>query len=293
MRNCNSARGFTLIELLVVLLLGTMIVGMTVQLSFANQKLYRKDVVRSRLNQNLRSALDIIGIDAREAGENLTSIFPAFEIVNGAAGAPDELILRRNLLAEVLNGCVTLAQSTSGASLQFALAGSVSSACIYANQTQSFDAWQAHRLAEGGVAPAYVFDSVLRLGQWINYESETDSGTNYFINFPAVTWTANYPVGSTGVYLIEEWRYRVQGDYLQLIINGDDATPYNVVFGVSDLQIRGLMQDGTAVETFNAFSNWTDLRAIEVTIIGDDEGWGDSFERSVTGEFFPRNVLSN
>lgn len=290
----SSNRGFTIIELMVVFLLGSIILAMSVQLATSSQRSYRNDLVRTRLNQNLRSALDLVGIDVREAGENLTSIFPAVEIINGADGAPDQLVLRRNTLDEVLNICVALNNGNSGNQVQFALAGSIAPGCIYDNQTNSFTSWQAHRIAQGGTVKAFVYNSTSRTGQFVDYVGETDSGTEYFINLdPAVTWSADYQVGASAVYMIEEWRYSLNADYLQLAVDGDNANPFNIAFGISNMQIRALLQDGTIAEQFLPADNWTALRAVEVTLSGIDAGWNQEIEREVRGEFLPRNILSN
>ena len=99
-RSC--ADGYTLIELLVALAVASALLGATLAVAMSSRESYTTDQNRTRTNQNLRAALDLVGIEIRQSGERLPSDFPALEIVDGAEGAPDRLILRRNLLDEVL-----------------------------------------------------------------------------------------------------------------------------------------------------------------------------------------------
>lgn len=287
-------RGFTLIELLVTTLLGGFVLASAVQFVMASQGTYQRDLARTRLNQNLRSALDIIGIDTRQAGENLISIFPAVEIIDGGAGT-DELILRRNLLDEVLNVCGQLDQGSSGNSILFGLSSTLHPGCIYQNQTRGFDAWQAHRTAQGGgQAQVYIYDSVTKKGQFLTYSSELDTGTEYYITSPSsTTWVTTYSVGSAGVYALEEWRYRVQDEYLQLIVNGDEANPLNVAHGITDFQVQAVMADGSVLNSLTAAERWTEIEALNVSLSGEDSDGKTTVQRTLNASFFPRNVLSN
>src|SRR5690606_6020349 len=70
-----SDKGFTLVELLVTSFLGLIMLALTLSATTSNRRLYKYDLVRTRINQNMRSALDIMGIDVRQAGENLFSTF--------------------------------------------------------------------------------------------------------------------------------------------------------------------------------------------------------------------------
>ena len=149
-------RGFTLVELLVANLLGVIVVGMTISVVLQNRDLYQHDITRTRLNQNLRSALDVIGINAREAGENLPAGFPAVEVIDGP---PDELILRRNLIDEVLKLCQPITAGSGPGPAYFSAVGS-EPGCSYADQTANYDAWRQERLDRGGVVSAYIYDPV-------------------------------------------------------------------------------------------------------------------------------------
>src|SRR5690606_12792998 len=131
---CNS--GFTLVELMVAAGIGLGLLAATAGVVLSNRGLFNIDMVRTRLNQNLRSSLDIIGMNVREAGENLPGSFPAVELINGN-DEPDELVLRRNLVDEVLKLCVVIDIGTA-APFIFAIPGTTQG-CTYDDQQVNYD----------------------------------------------------------------------------------------------------------------------------------------------------------
>jgi len=107
------------------------------------------------------------------------------------------------------------------------------------------------------------------------------------------TWEHTYNTGSSAIYILEEWLFRLNGDVLQLIIDGDDENALNVAFGLTDFQVTARMQDDTTLDSLGAADNWTSLKSLEVTLAGEDSFAGETIEASLTSEFFPRNILSN
>lgn len=299
----NSDSGMTLMELMVASSLGLMVVAMTLSTTVANKDAYGYDIVRTRLNQNMRSAFDIINTEVRQAGERLPSAFPAIEIVNGASGAPDTLILRRNVLDEIITVCqnITVA-SDSNIHLATTTAGAPP-ACVYGSQTTIYNAWRAYRLAEGDASysvDAYIFDLAAKTGQFFKYNTEANNaGTStQTINRGTGPWAGAYTAGATAVYMLTEWKFALsttpgETDLLQLTINEDDDSVKNVVYGVNDIQFRALMQDGTVKTSFTETDSWTLLQAIEVSITGSDRFRGREISTTLTTQLFPRNVLSN
>jgi Tfp pilus assembly protein PilW len=73
----SEERGQSMVELLVSASIGMAISGLMLTTTMATQRLYQVDIIQTRLEQNLRGAMDMIGMDAREAGENLPEGFPA------------------------------------------------------------------------------------------------------------------------------------------------------------------------------------------------------------------------
>jgi len=295
----------TLMELMVASSLGLLIIGMTLTTTLANRDAYGYDIVRTRLNQNLRSAFDVINTEVRQAGERLPAAFPAIQIVNGASGAPDTLILRRNLMDEVLTVCRAIVPATSGPNVYTNATGSgVPPACVYGAQTNSFNAWHNYRLAKGGathVVDAYIFNLTTKLGQFFKYDTDasTASPASQYIRNQTGSWSNSYAATGTAVYMLSEWKFALstvagQTDLLQLTENQKTTEVKNIVYGVKDIQFRALMQDGTTKTTFGSSTDdWTQLQAIEVTITGSDTFRGRDITSTLTTQLFPRNVLSN
>ena len=86
-RNCDS--GFTVLEMLVASSIGLLVLTLLLSSTLASKNLFRADVVRTRINQDLRSALDIVGSQVRVAGENfVVSFFLVLELQRRALQLP-------------------------------------------------------------------------------------------------------------------------------------------------------------------------------------------------------------
>ena len=294
LRDSNS--GFTVMELLVASTLGMMMMAMTVGAAMANRNLFHYDIVRTGLNQNIRSAMDLIGVNSREAGENLPATFPAVEIIDNDPD-PDELILRRNLLDEVLKVCVEITDGSTNTEIYFAHSGV--SGCAHSGQQQNYNTWSAYRTGEGGSVKAYIYNSDSNVGEFFDYISENDNGVDeMYIQRSAGTWQNDYDVGPSVVYILEDWHFQIGQDWtgedmLQVIENGDTANPMNVVFGITDFTVNARLQDGTVQAAFGAADEWTDLESIEVMLGGADTYREQDVTGDLTAKFFPRNILSN
>ncbi len=284
--------GFTIMELLVAMVLSTVIFGLIVQTLISQSDLYMEDVGRTRIQQNMRGALDILAMNIRQAGEGFDGSFPAILVTDGASGAPDELVIRRNLLSEVHILC----KPGSSGDTQIYISDNSSSAteCIPANVATGVATWSAYRTAEGGAIAVYVFDRVGKTGEFLQYTGEgVSSGDNYLT---IGSLGANYPINSTSVYVIEEFRFRLDEltNTLELLLDGDTATPQDVAYEVTDFQVEVDLQDGTTVTAMSEASahDWKDTLRVRVVLDGREQWKSRVFQRSVTGEYFPRNVLS-
>lgn len=283
-------------ELIVSAGIGLGLLAATAGVVLSNRGLFNLDMVRTRLNQNLRSSLDIIGMNVREAGENLPGAFPAVELIDGGA-QPDQLILRRNLVDEVLKLCVDISVG-SAAPFYFAIPGTVPG-CTYDDQGQNYNSWSAYRIDKGGAVKAYIYDRSTQNGEFFTYVSETDTATARLVNRGSGAWQADYTVvGNSAAYLIEEWRFQVSSGVLedrmlQVVENDDDVNVKNIAYGVTNLQVEIELDDGTIVTSFDPGDDWTLIKNIRVTISGEESGHGNVITKSLTGVYFPRNVLSN
>jgi type IV pilus assembly protein PilW len=287
----NSDKGFTLPELLVGSFIGLIIVGMALSGTMASKRLFGFDMKRIQLDQNLRSAMDVIGGNLRVGGENLSRIFPAFEIVNGAGTAPDELIVRRNLLDEVLSVCSSVSAGTNQ-SVYFARTGSTASGCTISGQTFNYNSWQAHRVSKGGSVKAFVYDVTSKRGEFFDYTAEGSNGSGYFVVRGSGNWLNAYPATSSSIYILEEWRLRLQDTVLQLSIDGDTAAPNNVVAGLTNFQVQAHKRDGTIMDTLGRTDDWSELTAIQVAVTASATVERQPISRTLTSRFFPRNILS-
>ncbi len=109
----DSSSGFTLVELIVATLVASAI--LTASLALINEQ--RRQVLGTQAltqsKQNLRAAMDLIGTDAKLAGERLELIsdyeeLPGISLVDGGGAAPDTLTLQRKLIPDRMTVCADL-----------------------------------------------------------------------------------------------------------------------------------------------------------------------------------------
>ena len=285
--SANCASGYTLLELLVASLLGLLLAAMILSTMNANRNLYKKDLVRTRINQNLRGVMDIIGGDLRLAGENLGPYFPALEVTNSASG--DVLIIRRNLVAEVPQVCKAISANSTSA-LSFAVPGTTPG-CIYSGETTTYNAWRSYRQTHDNSVEAFAWNPSTKRGEFFMYTSETDNGSTYTIKRSG-KWTNAYPIGGAA-YILEEWRFELIDDTLQLVRNQHFDAPVDLAYQIQNFQVRIVMQDDTVLDSFDASDGWTMIKSVQISLTGEETFEGKDFTRTLTTRFFPRNILSN
>ncbi len=286
-------KGFTVVELLVASTVSLLLLAMALESTNSMRRLYMHDIVRTRLNEDIRGTLDIVGVNIRQSGENLARGFPAIQIIDGASGAPDHLVLHRNLLDEVLAVCVALTAGSTTSDIVFA-DGTTTQGCDYASNNRNYTSWQNYRLADSNQSVrAYIYNISSKAGEFFNFISETDTGTQYLISRQAGTWGNNYDVGSSAVYILEKWEFRVVDDVLQLIVDGQEDNALDVAFGIQDFQVSAHMNDGTDKSALTSADDWTDIAYLNLTISADDSFGGQSISSTLSSRYFPRNILSN
>ncbi len=111
--------GLSLLELLVTVVVSTTILSVALGLIVTQRREYLKQQANTDANQTVQSAMDLIGTDIRLSGELVgTGIgLPVIRIINGSAGAPDDLVLQRKLLATSLNVCEDVKGKTTAISI--------------------------------------------------------------------------------------------------------------------------------------------------------------------------------
>jgi len=285
----------------VALTVGVVIMGVALTVTLTTRDGYVSDQNRTRVNQSLRSALDMLGVEIRQAGERLPGDMPAIEIENGDGGMPDKLTLRRNLLAEVLPLCETLGQDTHSDEVRVAFGDDDPPAgCAElpdddgSGWPDNIDAWREHRDGVGGTAWGYVYNPVQRAGEYFRFDHDNTTSNNFLGKGNSELWSRTYDVDQQcRVYMLEQRHYRLDAGILLFDADDGSAPPVNLSSGVTDLQLRAVLVDGTILDEFDHEDDWTQLRAVEVTLTAEAEAGGRLVRRTVTARFFPRNVLSN
>ena len=295
----HCSRGATLIEVLVALIVATTVIAGTVGMAFSSEMLFQSNERRASVNQALRSSVDLMGNEIREAGVLLPRAFPAVEVVDGPLGTPDELVVRKALDPVVLPVCADLASGGARNNVIIADGGGTPPAgCAPVPDGDSdgwpdnLQAWRTQRVAEGGSINAYIFDPVTRVGEFFEMSGE-DAGALRVDVGNGGAWAANYTVaGQARIYLLEEKRFRLNGDLLEIVVDQDASNPWGVQDLIGDLQIRVMLTDGTVLTALSSAGDWGMIETIELTVDGTATTRGQATARSLTASFSPRNVLS-
>ncbi len=286
-----SAKGLTLVELLVALGIAVLILGLSLSLVLSSRRLYTLDQTRTALNQNLRAALDLLGADIRQAGERTPMDFPAVQVSGG-----NTLVLRKNLLDVVLTLCDRngiRAGSSQDVLFVARRDNNPPPQCLPQDGNGNgwddrLEAFARYRQENGGEVTLYLYDPTTGNGEFFPYDAEDQS--RFHIHRARGRWAADYPGnGTTRIYALEERRYLLQGDTLSLALNGNTLNPLRLVDRVAGLRVVVRTQDGRTHTDFGGRGQrWTDVAAILVEVTVQEGGRS----RTLGGEYFPRNVLS-
>lgn len=139
----DSNEGFTLIELLVTLVIASIVLGLSLSLIVQQRKLFVEDKARTQVNQNLRVVADLVGADIKQAGERLVgnTQLPVVKVIDGGAGAPkppDQLILQRKVIDQILPVCQTITAGTSQSTIDVSVKGATGD-CTFSDG--NIDTW--------------------------------------------------------------------------------------------------------------------------------------------------------
>lgn len=311
--------GSTLIEMMVALTVTLAVTAGAFTLALSSRGLFELDEARARLNQSLRGSKDFLIEDLRQAGERLGTTFPVIELVRGEdlpggnPGDPDRLILRRNLADTILRSCRDVSNMDRRIYLAETL-GPPPPGCVSVPDSNAdgwpdnHEVWHEYRLAHGvpvdgeAAVPAYLYDPFNGQGEFFWYRA--DDAAAGFIEAPnGQTWHNNYPsTHQCQVYLLEERRYQLANDMLELVVDQDNANPLHLVDGIVDFQLRALFQvppppampvEPPAQDTLGFGDDWTTLRGVEVTVRGRVQLKQRFIEREWSSLILPRNVLSH
>ena len=306
-------RGMTLVEVLIGAALGGLIIALAMGISVSNRKLLTTDQARTTINQNLRSALDIVGNDIRITGERLSREsnvgISAIEVVGG-----NKLILRRNLSSFSLPFCegsfvaghrnIVVALNSSYFGIDLNSDDGQQCRVIDTDgdgKPDNWQAWKEFREENGGRIRAYLYTpSEEGVQDFFNYVGETEisywwGGKKFQIDVDRSEEVTNtYRLSEKpNLLLLEEQTYYL--DNGTLMVNKDNAITQSIINDIESFEVRVVKQDGSKLETFNTDSglDWTEIAGIEISITGKQKDRGKDIERTLTGRYFPRNILSN
>ncbi len=308
----HSSNGYSLVELLVGLAVALAVTGSALTLALSSRSLYDRDQSRVHVNQSIRGAKDFLASDLRQAGERLGDDVFAIEIVDGVAGAPDQLIVRRSLIDTVLRVCFDVSVPSQVWVLlaipptsPFAPAppGCTPSPDVDADGwPDDIQIFRDRRIAQGELR-AYIYDPVRKVGEFFDWEREIDASTGVLVLRPAGSppWTASNlpysPSSQSRLYVLEERRYELVDGNLQMVINGDGEV-IHLVDGITDFQARVVFTDGSRQQALGPVNgdDWSDIwrrmRSIEVSLSAEADHRGKTIARTFSSEILPRNVLS-
>lgn len=296
MSNRNS--GFTLIELLLAVTLAVVVVGLAMAFVFSSRNVFTLDRARTNANQNLRSGLDIMMADVRQAGERIGRDLPAVEVVKGTT---DTLSLRRNLLDAVLPVCVDISTGSASA-VQFAGGDGSNPDCktlTDAGTVTAFDAWSEYLGSHNGTIHGFIYDpGGTNDHEFFAIDAITESSMQ--ISRDGGKWANSYSAASKPrIYLLEERTYSLDAatHTLQLSVNGGAAQ--NVVADVTAFDVEAYKRPISSPVLSSgdgAFSGtgWQqDLAYIKVSLTAQDNSRREVLERTLADQATPRNVLSS
>ncbi|MCB0338856.1 MAG: prepilin-type N-terminal cleavage/methylation domain-containing protein [Bdellovibrionales bacterium] len=285
-------RGFSLMEVLISSGISSVVMAMIISSVMVVRDGFYTDVVRTRINSNLRSSTDIIAMNIRQAGENLQRTFPAILVTDEAIDGATTLTLRRNLVPEILTLCTAASSGTQ--SLYVSSSSNSNSACIASNVEPLYDVFDELRVDNGNSLRIFIYDRSAQVGEFLNFTTGGQSGGEYYLFTNSIS--RDYPALQTSIYAIEEYSFELdsENETLQLFIDGDITSPQAVAFSISDFSVELTMDDGNTLTSFSETDekNWKEIRNIKISLAGNEAYKGETISNSMTAEYFPRNVLS-
>ena len=292
-QSSESEAGFTLTEVLVATGLTSILMATVIGHVMMIRQGYFDDIVRTRINSNLRSAMDILSMNIRQAGENLATSFPAVELANGGVGSSDTLTLRRAIVGEALTICN---DATAGdTTLNVSSAAVASTDCTASNVANVYSVFDTYRQSDAdGVVRAFLFDTINGTSEFVDFTAGGESLGEYYLTVSELE--NDFPAETSFVFLIEEYRFERDSleDTLVLTVDGISAEPKTVAFSVSDFQVDLELADGSVAQALDVSSaaSWRDILQVDVTLSGEETRRDRTLTSSIEAQYFPRNVLS-
>ena len=210
----RQSAGLSLVELLVTAVMSTVILSVTLGLIVTQRRQYLNQQSATDVGQTLQAGMEMMGNDIREAGEyaGTQTGLPILRLINGAAGAPDQLVIQRKLMSQELNVCQEIKAGTSTSAITVAIKNKTSTEagdypdCGYSDGDANgipddVQEWKAFRCQQDGVAGcqesssigcqlsdgsgsecaiAYLYDAVTGQGQFFAYVGERAADPKHY-----------------------------------------------------------------------------------------------------------------
>lgn len=306
----SSNKGFTLVELIVTTFIASAVLGLSLQLITDQRKQFLGDQLRSESNQTLRAGMDLIGTDARIAGDYLQSdselsvisVIDQSSPSNSTDG--DVLVFQRKMIPDTIRLCASL--NGTGTALTVAKGPAEAGCGTYSDgNSNSFndnvDAFRNHRIEADGIAGpntasipsvgscnaesvwAYIHDPINNRGEFFKYAFETSSTSggvtqNQIHRCDANTWAYSYTydpavqANNPLIYILEERSYSLNGDVLTLTENRQTPA-LRLTNNVEEFQVN-VVTDSATLDSFNPglfeATDWQSIKYLDVSMEAAD-----------------------
>lgn len=310
----NSSKGFTLVELIVTTLISSMVLGLSLQLITDQRKQFVGDRLRSESGQTLRAGMDLIGTDARLAGDFLESDseLPVISVIDESdssnATDGDILVLQRKMISDTLKLCRNLSNGEDR--LRVARNPTQPGCGTYSDGdgndlNDSVDAFRNYRCQADGNNTcdrtsnltvgtcddesvwAYIHDPVNNRGEFFRYSFERSNAANtrnLLFRCDSSTWLFNYTYNSSNftdnptIYILEERTYSLNGDVLQLTENRQ-APALRLTNNIAEFEVD-VVTDSGSENSFNPglfqSDDWQSINYLNIALEAADTSDGAS-----------------
>ena len=198
----KAERGFTLVELLVGMMLSAMVISMSISGLQTMRESFFKDRLRVNNVQNSRGIIEYLGLNVRQAGENMPPNVPAIELVDGT-GTPDELILRRNLVSHPLNLCLDITAAAGASELVIATDTS-EPGCQKSLQSEAVSIWLDQHASQDK-SYAYIYNLTDKIGQLFEFSDIMETPTEFrIIRADGDAWNSDYAKKGSIIIFVEQ-----------------------------------------------------------------------------------------
>ena len=345
--------GYTLIEALTSVLIGGILLGASLGGFLSVKELMFGDRVKTDINQRLRTVFSTIGPDIQQTGEGLVSnpnipaLTVAQQTIPGTSDQTSEITIRKADLIGSLTLCTDLTNGTTNPVNVIDDPATPPTpapppGCEVTDSDNdgwpdNIGTWQGKKTENGGSIKAFIFDSVTGNNEFFTYTGEqsllagtamTPSAGNTPDEVNLTTnshiWQNSYLAGSSVIYLLEERKYEVNNNTLQLVINGTDT--FDLIESIEKLDITTYLQESLGADIYActiipptvagdcppdpanpsapaynpANYSWAQIKSVKVDVVAQPSASApvnatnnlSSDDLTLSQEFFPRNRLS-